>query len=64
MYHRVISGIEIPLEPLNSLEINTSSLVPQQSPATYTGLINGNNNDQIIPEQYWVQIAIMVEDVR
>ena len=56
--------MDIPLEPLYSLEINTSSLQPQYGPASYSGLINGNNNDQIIPEQYWVQIAIMVEDVR
>ena len=56
--------MEIPEEPLFSLEINTSSLDQQDGPASYTGLINGNNNDQIIPEQYWVQIAIMIEDVR
>ena len=58
-------NVEIPQEPFYSLEINTSWLNQQHnSPATSTGLINGNNNDQIIPEQYWVQLAMMVEDVR
>ena len=32
--------------------------------APYSGLSNDRDNDGIIPEQYWVQTAVMVEDIR
>ena len=45
-----------------SLEINTSGLRSDIS-ASYD-LSNVGDNDGIIPEQYWVQTAVMVEQIR
>jgi len=45
------------------LEINTSALKSDIS-ASYGALSNGEDNDGIIPEQYWVLTASIVEDIR
>ena len=45
-----------------SLEINTSGL--QSGISASYDLSNGSDNDGIIPELYWVQTAVMLEDIR